>query len=103
MEFADLFCGLAEVVDVSAVRQYKVPGTLDRCDVVEFVLESFLGERRPLTRCRRKLGRRSKVVLSAIPKVSLRVMTAILNFVGHVVNDDGDIVLVANDAEHFKI
>ena len=103
MEFADLFCGLAEVVDVSAVRQYKVPGTLDRCDVVEFVLESFLGERRPLTRCRRKLGRRSKVVLSSIPKVSLRVMTAILNFVGHVVNDDGDIVLVANDAEHFKI
>ena len=30
---------LAEVVDVTAVRKYKVPGTLDHCDVVDFVLE----------------------------------------------------------------
>ena len=98
----DMLSGsITEVVDVTAVRQYKVPGTLDRCDVVEFVLESFLGERRPLTRCRRKRGRRTVVVLSELPKVSVRVISTILNFVGHLVNAEGEVVLVANNVEHF--
>ena len=71
--FADLikcisFCEPVEVVDVTAVRQYKVPGTLDCCDVKDFVLECFFGDRRPLTRRRWKRGRRTHIVLSQIPK-----------------------------------
>lgn len=104
--FADLikcisFCEPVEVVDVTAVRQYKVPGTLDCCDVKDFVLECFFGDRRPLTRRRWKRGRRTHIVLSQIPKMSVGVMSVILNFVGHLVNDEGEIVLLGNDVGHF--
>ena len=51
-----LFCEFREVVDVTAVRQYKVPGTLDRCDVVDSVLDTFLGDRRPVSRHRTIVG-----------------------------------------------
>ena len=90
------------MVDVTAVRKYKVPGTLDHCDVVDFVLEICQGERRPLARHRRKFGRRNKVVCFEIPKLSVRVTSTILNFVGHLLAEDGDVVLLANDVEHFE-
>ena len=90
------------MVDVTAVRQYKVPGTVDRCDVVECVLDMFLGGRRPLTRHRRKHGRRTTFVRFAMPKLSICVTTSILNFVGELIDEDGDIVLVGNTVEHFE-
>ena len=92
----------AQVVDVTALRGYRMPGTLEQCDVVQFLMTILSGESRPTTRRQLKQGRRRKaVVLGEIPKFSERVIATVLNFVGFLISDEGETVLVGNTSDHF--
>eukprot|EP00435_Cladocopium_sp_Y103_P040571 s119_g11.t1 len=91
----------SQVVDVTSLRQYRIPGTVQECDAMTFLLDMFLGEQRPKTRRAWKRGRKKQMVVSEIPKLSERVSGICFDYVGHVVNDAGETVLIGNNKEHF--
>ncbi|CAL1152198.1 unnamed protein product [Cladocopium goreaui] len=91
----------ADVVDVTALRQYKVPGTVESCDVLESLLKMFTEPNRPKTRRTWKQGRRKRTVCSTVPLVSERILGNIFDYVGHLTTEDGEAVLLGNSPEHF--
>ncbi|CAL1153389.1 unnamed protein product [Cladocopium goreaui] len=91
----------ADVVDVTALRQYKVPGTVENCDVLESLLKMFTESNRPKTRRTWKQGRRKRTVCSTVPLVSERILGNIFDYVGHLTTEDGEAVLLGNSPEHF--
>ena len=92
---------LLQVVDVTALRQYKVPGTVESCDVLESLLKMFTEPNRPKTRRTWKQGRRKRTVCSTVPLVSERILGNIFDYVGHLTTEDGEAVLLGNTPEHF--
>ncbi|CAK9066277.1 unnamed protein product [Durusdinium trenchii] len=90
------------VVDVTALRQYRVPGSMERCDVMTFVLDCFLGERRPKTRTMTQRVSPSITTCAEIPRFSERVVACILDFTGTLQTDDGEAVCIGNDKEHLQ-
>ena len=88
-------------MDVTALRQYKVPGTVESCDVLESLLKMFTEPNRPKTRRTWKQGRRKRTVCSTVPLVSERILGNIFDYVGHLTTEDGEAVLLGNSPEHF--
>ena len=79
-----------------------MPGTLERCDVVDYVMGLFLKETRQCTRRVIRRGRKKQTMLSEMPRLSEGVVATILNFVGNLVTEDGGPVCVGNNFDHLR-
>ena len=96
-----------KVVDTTAVREYKLPGTGHTSGTLRFLLECFTGRRRPLattTQLRRRRGKQTapKRVGYELPRLGERVLGLIFDMVGVVMDEDNVLTVIGNSTGHIK-
>ena len=94
-----------QVVDTTAVREYKVPGASHKSSALELLGQMFLTGHRLLARevqQRRRRGKQAVARAYELPRFSEHVLSIVLDFVGCVVDEDGAQTVVGNSQLHFR-